>query len=513
MIKKIGNWIKKNPVEFVFLLLVLLVGLFLRLYKIDQYMLFLGDEGRDVTVVARFLKEGDLMFVGPGTSVGNMYLGPLYYYMMAPALLLANYSPVGPAVLIALLGVATIFFLWFVVKKWTKDSVVALMVTTLYAVSPVVIIYSRSSWNPNIMPFFALLVIYSLWKVWAEKKWVWFLVTSLAFSFVTQSHYLGLFLLPTLGLFWLLAFIKSLKSRINHSIRYSLMAFGLILLLTLPLVIFDAKYNWRNFKALDTFIFSRSGDFSFHLNKFIPGLWQVWEKLNIRLLAGTNEIFGKILSVLIIGIVIFYFGRAFLTKIKIPNFDYLLLSWLGFGVIGLALYKNTLYDHYFGFLFPAPFLVLALILKKIKNLKKNKIVKVIPFFLCFLLLVISLCNNPLRRMPNRLLERSIKVAEKIRQEAGNQKYNFALIADKNYEPSYQYFLELWETPLLEIDPQRYQETVADQLFVVCEYSKEKCQPTSNPKAQVANFGWSKIEASWEIEGIYLFKLGHNRSGR
>lgn len=505
------TWIKNNKLEFSLLIFILLVGAFFRLYKIDQYMLFLGDEGRDVMVVRRFLQEGDLMFVGPGTSVGNMYLGPIYYYMMAPALFLANYSPVGPAVQIALLGVLTIFFLWFVIKRWFKDKNIALIVTSLYAASPVVIIYSRSSWNPNIMPFFSLLTIYSLWKVWQEKKWKWLIVMSIAFAFVTQSHYLGLFLVPTILIFWFLSLRKSwddTKAR-QLAIRYSLFAILIITLLSSPLVIFDAKYNWRNMKALNTFIFTRSGDFSFKVSKFIPRVWEVWEKLNIRLLAGTSEIIGRILAILILIVGVSYLIKRVIAKCKLPATSYLLSSWLVFGIFGLALYKGQIYDHYFGFLFAAPFLVVAMLVKGIQQTIDSKKSRVVFYFLCSILLVASLMNNPLRRSPNRLLERSISVAQKIRQEAGSQKYNFALIGDKNYEPAYQYFLELWKTPVIEIDPQRYQETVAEQLFVVCEYPQDECQPTSNPKAQVANFGWSKIEASWEINGVYLFKLVHN----
>ena len=33
----------------------------------------------------------------------------------------------------------------------------ALIAATLYAISPTIIVYSRSSWNPNVMPFFSLL--------------------------------------------------------------------------------------------------------------------------------------------------------------------------------------------------------------------------------------------------------------------------------------------------------------------------------------------------------------------
>src|SRR5258708_5541648 len=116
--KKIIGWIKNHKVEFGILILILLVGAFSRLYKIDGYMTFLGDEGRDVIIVRRLLVEHHPPLIGPGTSIGNMYLGPAYYYMMAVPLFLTNFSPVGPAIFIALLGLITIFFLWYVTRQW-----------------------------------------------------------------------------------------------------------------------------------------------------------------------------------------------------------------------------------------------------------------------------------------------------------------------------------------------------------------------------------------------------------
>src|SRR3990172_3363735 len=122
LITEIRFWILKNKLEALLLCLILILGAFFRLYRISEYMTFLGDEGRDAIVVRRLLVDFDPILVGPGTSIGNMYLGPLYYYMMAPALLLANFSPVGPAIMIALLGIATIFFVWVVVREWFPTS-------------------------------------------------------------------------------------------------------------------------------------------------------------------------------------------------------------------------------------------------------------------------------------------------------------------------------------------------------------------------------------------------------
>src|SRR5258708_4785831 len=187
-ISKACNFVVANKTEVLILIAILLIGAFVRLYKIDGYMTFLGDEGRDVIIVRRLLIEHHPPLIGPGTSIGNMYLGPAYYYMMAIPLLVANFNPVGPAIFIALLGIITIFFVWYVTRQWfakTSTSekellnVGALVAAFLYAISPVIIIYSRSSWNPNIMPFFSLLTVYGMWRVWQKKELKWLIIAAI----------------------------------------------------------------------------------------------------------------------------------------------------------------------------------------------------------------------------------------------------------------------------------------------------------------------------------------------
>src|SRR3989344_2040617 len=158
---KFISCIKLHKLEFAIITLILVVAAFLRLYKIDQYLTFLGDEGRDVLIVKALLERGDVILIGPPTSIGNMYLGPLYYYLMALPLFVTGFNPVGPAIMVAVLGILTVWLVYFVGKQFFKTNV-GLIAASLYAVSPVNIFYSRSSWNPNPMPFFALLTFYSL---------------------------------------------------------------------------------------------------------------------------------------------------------------------------------------------------------------------------------------------------------------------------------------------------------------------------------------------------------------
>jgi len=101
------------------------------------------------------------------------------------------------------------------------------------------------------------------------------------------------------------------------------------------------------------------------------------------------------------------------------------------------------------------------------------------------------------------------VAQRIIEESDGKRINLAVIADRNYEDGYQYFIEKSEIPFVEIDPQKLDQTVGEYLFVVCEYEdKQKCDPVHSPKAEIANFGWSKIESEWNVNGIYLYKLSH-----
>jgi len=517
------GYIKKHPIEFILLFLLLVIASFLRFYKISQYMTFLGDEGRDAIIVRRFLVDFDLMLIGPGTSVGNMYLGPLYYYMMAPALLLFNFSPVGPAAQIAALGVITVLIVWLITKEWfgKKGAFVAAL---LYAISPTVIVYSRSSWNPNIMPFFSILAIYSIWKVWKKGEYKWILWLGIFLAFALQSHYLALLLFPTIGLFYLLTLINlwfrkkfnktkedllNLKSQRKLFIKFSIFGILIFLFLMSPLVIFDARHGWKNTMSMEKFFTERQTTVSAKPWTAIPKIPEITQEISSRLIGGHNIPVGAWILV-----VVFAFSFIFLIfKKKFKENEVsgymILLVWILFAIIGFGIYKQHVYDHYYGFFFTAPFILIGGLVENILD-RSNKLIKIIVWLAITVLVYLNILENPLKYNPNNQLKRSENVAEKIREEYNNQPFNLAVIAERNYEDGYQYFVEKMKLPVTDIDAQRSDETIKDQLFVVCELPKEKCDPIHSPKAEVANFGWSEVENEWELEGIVLYKLIHSK---
>ena len=506
---KIKSWIINHKLEFLFLTLILLVGAFCRLYKIDQYMTFLGDKGRDVIIVRRIFTELHPPLIGPGTSIGNMYLGPLYYYMMAIPLLVANFNPVGPAIFIALLGIVTIFFVWFVIREWFPPVEGqgtcwgALVAAFLYAISPVVIIYSRSSWNPNIMPFFSLLTIYGIWRVWIKKELKWLVVVGISFACVLQSHYLGLLLLPVIGIIWFLVLIKTEKKK--KLIRYSVIGIAAFLILMSPLLFFDLRHNFQNFKAMKLFFTDRQTTVSVLPWKAIPDMWPMLNNITTDLVAAKNVQVGLGVAAAIT----LYFIYVYLVKRE--KFDekkmsviLILTLWLGFGLIGLGLYKQNIYDHYYGFLFVLPFITIG----GIVEVNKKLLFRLLLLAGILVLVAVDLVNSPLRFAPNMQLTRSRDIARLIYDKAEGQRFNLATISERNNRDVYQYFLAVWGAKVVDVDPNATQYTVTDQLFVVCEKDIKKCDPTHDPSAWITGFGWSKIVDSWNVDGVNVIKLGH-----
>ena len=509
VILKIKDWIKKNPVEFWILIATLLVGAFCRLYKIDQYMTFLGDEGRDVIIVRRIFTELHPPLIGPGTSVGGMYLGPLYYYLMAIPLLIAGFSPVGPSIMVALLGTATIAFIWRVGRTWF-GRLSGIIAAGLYAISPTAIIFSHSSWNPNIMPFFALLSIYSIWKVWVQKSTNWLIVLGVSVAFILQSHYLALLLIPTLSVFWFLAYRKFKEKKLSKPfIKKSVLGLICFLVLMSPLLFFDLRHDFMNTKAINKFLIERQTNFSSSLGVAISQMPGIFNFINKSLIAGKNSIAATISSVVItVGMIYMLLESRIRRKASGIKKEYwLLFSWLGFGLIGLGLYKQSIYDHYLGFLFPVPFILIGVIISKLMS--KIFFTKIIGVAFLIYLIAINLSGNPFRKEPNNLMRRSKNVSRLVLDNIDGKPFNLAVIAKNNYEDGYRYFLELWGGRVLHAD--RWNpSTISDQLMVICENKPSECDPTHSPKAEVANFGMTKIDKQWEVEGVIIYRLVHTQ---
>jgi 4-amino-4-deoxy-L-arabinose transferase-like glycosyltransferase len=511
----------------IILILILFLAAFLRLYRIGDYMTFLGDEGRDVLVVYNIL-HGKLTLLGPTSSVGGFFLGPIYYYFMAPFLWLFNYNPVGPAVMVALIGVATVFLIY----KFSSDLFskrVGIFAAFLYAISPLVIAYSRSSWNPNPLPFFSLLSLYVLYKAVVKKSLKLIFVAGVLLGISMQLHYLATFLAFIMFLYLFLSEI--LQSKFNRrkilvslGKKYSSILLGFIVGWS-PFLAFEFRHGFLNIKKIFDFVFS-GGNTGENTNFFV-NVYDVFFRLFGRLITSfpPPEQFFKydhlilnlwigfvlVLGILSSGYLLFNLYKSIRKKNEDIN-KYLLVSlWFFVGILLFGLYKKSIYDYYFSFMFPVPFIVLGLLTSFIFDIKKYKYLgKTIFFSLLFFLFILNIQGLPFRYEPNRQLNQMKSIADFVMTRTDAKPFNFALISGGNSDHAYRYFFTVWNhAPQTIEDPQKdpQRKTVTDQLFVVCE-SPLPCYPLGHSLWEIAGFGRAEIAGHWKVSVVEVYKLVH-----
>jgi len=510
--------------QFFAVVVILLVAAFTRLYRIADYMTFLGDEGRDVLVVYNIL-HGHLTLLGPTSSVGGFFLGPIYYYFMAPFLWLFNYNPVGPAVMVALFGIATVWLIYIVGKDFFNAKV-GLVAALIYAISPLVITYSRSSWNPNPLPFFSLLTLYLVYKALKKNSLKLLFIAGILFGIAMQLHYLALFLGVIIAVYSFLTIVykeKSLKVFTKLSKNY-LSIFAGFILGWLPFLAFEVRHGFLDFKSIITFVlfsgktgastdylatiydvfFRLFGRLVFYFptpdlrNSFTPTQVLVW------------QVFVLIFAIFACAVIFSRLYKAYQAKSQDFEKYLLLVVWLTVGVLLFGFYKKAIYDYYFAFLFPLPFLLIAQSLDFIKKIKFFKAGIILSLILFVIIAGLNLDGIPFQYPANRQLNQMRSIADFVMTKTNALPFNFALISGGNSDHAYRYFFTIWNHPPVAIedpqhDPQR--KTVTDQLLVVCE-SPLPCEPLGNSLWEIAGFGRADIAGKWDVSVVEIYKLVH-----
>lgn len=216
----------------------LLIGLFAlaHLVYFSSHLFFLEDQARHLFVLRDLVYKGHFPTAGPAASVGDaVYHGAWYYYSLLPAALTGTLTPISLTIWVTVLGIASAPLFFFGLKKFYgwKAAMVALFV---YITSATIIWYTRWIWNPNLIPFYLSLAVFSLGHVPEKKRWALPLFF-FAMAAVSQMHMSGFFILPVAVLMvpfllryypgekkiWLytaLAFLLPLLPTLIHEVGY-----------------------------------------------------------------------------------------------------------------------------------------------------------------------------------------------------------------------------------------------------------------------------------------------------
>ena len=473
------------------LVLLTLAGGMLRFYNLRGTLQFLGDQGRDALILHRLLIEKDPVFIGPVTSVGNMYLGPAYYYFILPFFALSYPSPMGPVYMMALLGTLTIPLLFFLGKDLVGKRA-ALIASFIYTFSWTFIENTRFSWNPNPAPLFSLIMIWASYKAWTKNPKYWILV-SLAFSFLIQLHYMTLLSLGAAGIIWLISLKKYWSTKKRSSLLIAtLLSIGLFVTSLTPLILFDLRHDFLNARAFYDLIFGKEDQ--------IRGVSQVLRilkethgrSMQILFEVVTNQL--RWLNTLLVITVFAFLSKIslFHQKRKFFSGEIVIIIWLFVGVVGTSVYQSSVFDHYISFLFPVSALILGVVLNEFASVKLGQVFFIV-FFGWFLIANIQRYRyQTVSWGIDQIESLSQKILDEIQSE---EKYNVVLLADHGDidAMNYRYFLTVSTRPPLM--KERFGES--DTLFIINEDKKLK-KVVDSPIYEIVVFPNKNMSDFWEI---------------
>lgn len=435
------------------LCLILVVASFLRLWNIPQTVQFLGDQGRDAMIVADIFRKLDPVFIGPVTSVGNMYLGPLYYYFMMPFLFLSYPSPLGPVYAVAVLSIVTVALMYTLGRQMFSHST-ALLAALLFAVCATIVAGSRFSWNPNLAPLVSLLMIFSTYKAVTSRAKYWTVVIGL-FAVLIQLHYLTLLSAGGFGVVWLYQVIslwrEGKKKEITKIIWATAIGVCIFLVSLTPLVLFDIKHGGINQKAFVQ-IFTKEEVFEGQSESILERVGELVIDTHGRsmhilfdITLGQRRLLNTILVVIVLSVLAYLLAKPEKKEQKMGIL--VIYSFLLTGILGTSAYQHSLFDHYIAYLFPVAIYSIAITCTFLYKHTFGKI-GAIAFLLVFAAHNWSQNQFILRPIgwQVRDIERTAQtIADRVKPE---EKYNIILLSGTGDidGQNYRYFLTTTENP-------------------------------------------------------------------
>lgn len=456
-----------------FVVILLVVAFFTRFYNLEGTVQFLGDQGRDALVVSKIFTEHDPVFIGPVTSVGNMYLGPLYYYFMLPFLWLSYPSPMGPVYAMAGLGVLTVFLLYKLGKEMVGEKV-ALVATALYTFSTTAIVFTRFSWNPNPAPLVSLVMMWAIYRALKRTPWYWVLVT-VCFAVLIQLHYITLLAGASFGIIWLYQLVQLMRARTKKKVKKELtqmltataVSVGVMAVSVVPLMLFDWKHEWLNVRAFQNLLFGED-NFKVATSESNRAVRAITESHGRAMHILFEITVGKIRNLNEVLLVVATAGLAYVTatlrKRKHAVGEAIILVFLLVGIAGTAVYEHSVFDHYIAYLFPVTFLVLGILLVELVKVRVIGAILAavfVGYYVYYNLSVLPLGDTGWKL--SDIKRTSMAIAERVEP---NEKYNIVLLSETGDidAQNYRYFLSTTDTPPVTTEERGSVET----LFIINE---------------------------------------------
>ena len=194
-----------NKKQWLWLILIMAVTIFGRFYKLGETPKgFYLDEAALGYSAYSILETGRDEFGKPWPVLFRSFVdfkAPIYTYLLVPIYKIFGMNVWSTRMLSAVSGVVGIWFSFWLIKNLSKKTNLALITTSLLAISPWHLIFSRTSYETNVSLTFLIIAIWAFYKYKENNKWLILTAIMAGLSFLTYHSERVIVPLIFLGLF------------------------------------------------------------------------------------------------------------------------------------------------------------------------------------------------------------------------------------------------------------------------------------------------------------------------
>lgn len=429
--------------DLLILYLIVLLGSFLRLQGVfTNSFAFTYDVGRDMLALWDIVYFHKITLIGATTGLPGIFYGPWWYFLLTPFFIIFSGNPQGIALTMGLIGTASIIPGYFLGKR-LGGKFLGLAIAGLISISPNLISLAAQIWNPNIAPFFVILILLLLSRIYLsdkkEKSKYYFLLGFLLAFNADLEIVFGLLL--SIGI--VLSLIFTLKRKISLKNIVFLVSGGIVVLS--PRIFFELRHQFLMTKSLFGFFAKGGGgnQASSLAELFTNRVSIMLDQVNSSL-AGGNELIGILILLLISLTLLFVYRKVDVLTKNFINTSVIVIFVFLFGTI---FFSHDIWPHY---LVGLPVFYILLFSISLYLLSKKLSSNLVPGLILFFVIVLNLnpvkliqdLSKPLWQGDAAVYRNQLAIIDYVYKESNGKAFKYVAYTPPVYDYTYRY-LFMW----------------------------------------------------------------------
>lgn len=396
------------------LVAILILNFFLRIFKLSELMIFIGDQGWFYLSARDMLLSGKIPLVGITSSHTWLHQGPLWTYLLGVIFFIFKFSPFAPAYFTAAIGTFTAFLFYKILKEIYSQKT-GLIGALLYTTSPLIIFNDRFAYHTSLIPFFTLIFIYSFYKLFnGRAMFLPLIIFTLSILYnlelFTAVLWIVFILFMGYGLIRRSIWVKTINRKI---ILISILSFVAPMF---PVFLYDINHGFGQTVAFSGWIFYKS--IKSIGNSHLASIYQLLNYLWLNYQKLIYPLSTQVSAIILLG----SFAYQFYLLRRGHDFNYFtMIMFLGL-LIGVVA-NTTPSDAYLPVFYPLLILIVSVFITWLINIRK------ITFIILAFILIITSFNsiyvtvNRFFSNDNFGMRSRIQVAEKIIKLTNTEDFN------------------------------------------------------------------------------------------